>query len=370
MIALMRNRINALVFILSAITVGVYPGQAQKASDSVSTVKLAGLKFHVGSVLIHSRDLRPIEDSYPLGIELDFAWHKISQKAWESCMCYPKVGIALTHWDYDNPDVLGQGVTGLFYIEPVFNTNGWVNYSVRMGMGLSYQNKPYDPVDNPNNLSYSTYVAFPLQLGGSAHFRVQPRWLLHTTLVYNHFSNGGVKQPNKGINWPSVGVGMSYYLQDFEFKQRAAIDWRNNGPPQKRLDFTLFLSYEEPRENLFLFSPGLEIKWSRQFARLNAYTLGGEVMYDNGSGYVLDQLEDDATPVKAGLAIGHEFLLGKFLFSQQFGAYLSNPNTEHPAVYQRYGLVFRIDQRFCTGISLKAHGHVANFLDARVGISL
>ena len=333
-------------------------------------VKLIGLKFHVGSVLIHSREIRPIEDSYPLGVEFDIAWHKISQKAWESCMCYPKLGMALIYWDYDNPEVLGQGVTGLFYIEPVFNTRGWVNYSVRAGFGLSYQNKPHDPVENPDNLSYSTYLAFPLQLGGSAHFRIHPRWLLNTTLVYNHFSNGGVRQPNKGINWPSVGVGMAYYLEDFEFENRAEVDWRKNGPPQRRLDLTLFLSYEEPRDNLFLFSPGLEVKWSRQFARLNAYTLGGELMYDNGTGYVLEQIEDDTTPIKAGLAIGHEFLLGRFLFSQQFGAYLSNPNPEHPAVYQRYGLVYRISQRLSAGISLKAHGHVANFLDARVGISL
>ena len=57
------------------------------SQDTVQTpnaVKLAGLKFHVGSILIHSRELRPIEDSYPLGVELDLAWHKISQKAWES----------------------------------------------------------------------------------------------------------------------------------------------------------------------------------------------------------------------------------------------------------------------------------------------
>ena len=316
----MRLRVHKVFWVIGALMVFSPAGFAQEGGPFPNAVKLAGLKFHAGYVLIHSRDLRPIEDSYPMGLEVDFAWHKISQKAWESCMCYPKLGFALTYWDYDNKEVLGQGITGLFYIEPVFNTGGKVNYSIRAGLGLSYQNSPYDPVDNPNNLSYSTYLAFPLQLGGSAHFRLHPRWLLNTTLVYNHFSNGGVRQPNKGINWPSIGVGMAYYLQDFEFRKRAEVDWRKNGPPQKRLDLTFFLSYEEPRENLFLFSPGLEVKWSRQFARLNAYTAGGELMYDNGTGYFLDQEGDNASPIKAGLAVGHEFLLGKVLFSQPFGA--------------------------------------------------
>ncbi len=343
---------------------------SQNTSDSLNSVKLVGLKFHKGSVLIHSRELRPIKDSYPTGIELDLGWHKISQKAWESCMCYPKLGIALTYWGFDNKEVLGQGITGLFYIEPVFNTKGRVNYSIRAGLGLSYQNSPYDSLLNPNNLSYSTYLAFPLQLGGTVHFRINSRWLLNGSLMYNHFSNGGIRQPNKGINWPSVGVGLAYYLKEFEFKKRAVNNWRDIAPPQKRLDFTFFIAYEEPRDNLFLLSPGLEIKWSRQFARVNAYTLGGEVMYDNGTGYVLEQNEDEASPVKAGMAIGHEFLLGKFLFSQQFGVYLNNPNPMHSDLYQRYGLVFRINKTLNAGINLKAHGHVANFLDFRVGISL
>ncbi|MBT8298081.1 MAG: acyloxyacyl hydrolase [Maribacter sp.] len=343
---------------------------AQDSNDSLNSVKLVGLKFHLGSVLIHSKELRPIKDSYPTGVEFDLAWHKISQKAWESCMCYPKLGVALTSWGFDNKEVLGQGITGLFYIEPVFNTKGRVNYSVRAGLGLSYQNSPYDPVSNPDNQSYSTYIGFPLQLGGTVHFRIKNRWLLNGSLVYNHISNGGVSQPNKGINWPSLGVGMAYYLKEFEFKKRADNNWRDMGPPKKRFDFTFFMAYEEPRDNLFLLSPGLEIKWSRQFARLNAYTFGGEVMYDNGTGYLLEQLGDEGSSVKAGIAFGHEFLLGKFLFSQQFGVYLSNPNPMHTDVYQRYGLVYRINKNFNTGFSLKAHGHVANFLDLRVGISL
>ena len=345
-------------------------GHSQTATDSIKSVKLVGLKFHVGSVLIHSRELRPIKDSYPTGLEFDLAWHKLSQRAWESCMCYPKLEMALTYWGFDNKEVLGQGLTGMFYIEPVFNTQGRVNYSVRAALGLSYQNSPYDPVTNPDNLSYSTNIGFPLQLGGTVHFRIKSRWLLNGTLVYNHISNGGVKQPNKGINWPSIGVGMAYYLKEFEFKKRAINHWRDNGPPQKRWDFTFFLAYEEPDDNLFLFSPGLEVKWSRQFARVNAYTLGAEIMYDNGTGYVLEQEGDNSTPIKAGLAVGHEFLLGKFLFSQQFGVYLNNPNPMHADVYQRYGLVYRINNWLSTGINLKAHGHVANFLDLRLGVSL
>ena len=94
------------------------------------------------------------------------------------------------------------------------------------------------------------------------------------------------------------------------------------------------------------------------------------ILDDNGTGYVLEQEGKDDAPIKTGIALGHEFLLGKFLFSQQFGVYLNNPNPRHSDFYQRYGLVYRINKFFNAGINLKAHGHVANFLDFRLGVSL
>ncbi len=146
--------------------------QASSPSDTTKVVNEFGVKVHQGFVLIHSRELRPIQNSYPTGLEFDFAWHKISEKAWESCHCYPKTGIATSFWDYDNPNVLGYGITSMYYVEPVFGAYNAISFSIRAAFGLSFQTKPYHPESNPDNLSYSTYVAFPLQLGGSAHFRL------------------------------------------------------------------------------------------------------------------------------------------------------------------------------------------------------
>jgi hypothetical protein len=30
---------------------------------------------------------------------------------------------------------------------------------------------------------------------------------------YNHISNGGIKEPNKGLNYPTVAGGFHYYLE-------------------------------------------------------------------------------------------------------------------------------------------------------------
>ncbi len=347
----------------------IFVGMSLKASDTIPVSKLIGLKLHQGFVLVHSRHLRPIRNSYPTGLELDFALHYTRQKAWDACHCYPRLGVALSFWEYDNPDILGQGIISMFYLEPVFGAWRKASFSIRAAFGFSYQNKPFDEVTNPNNLSYSTYIAASLQLGANLHLRLNPKWQLEITAIYNHFSNGGIKLPNKGINWPTAAVGVTRYLNAPVFLDREKKDWRLDGAPANRWDVTTFLAFKEPKSKQFLFSPGIEIKYSHQVSRLSALTAGAEWMYDNGTRVAIENAGRDDSPQKGSVALGHEFLLGKFVFSQQFGFYLYKPYRVGDDVYQRYGLVYRFNDRFSGGINLKAHRHVADFIDFRMGYS-
>ncbi len=341
--------------------------RASSHSDSTKVVKQIGLKVHQGFVLIHSRELRSIRNSYPTGLEFDFAWHKISQKAWESCHCYPKTGIATSFWDYDNREVLGYGITSMFYIEPVFGARNAISFSIRAAFGLSYQTKPYHPENNPDNLSYSTFIAFPLQLGGSVHFRIKPKWYLDVTLVYNHFSNGGIKEPNKGINWPTAAIGVGHYLKRPEFKDRVKNNWRELQKPESRFDVTFFMAFKEPVSKLYMFSPGIELKYSRQVSRINALTGGTEIIADNFASYDMELAGIDESHIKWSFAVGNEFILGKFLFSQQIGVYVYNHYSPSDDIYHRWGLAYRIGRNLTAGINLKVHRHIADFIDFRIG---
>jgi hypothetical protein len=363
---LLKLRAGAM---LACLALCVFSFGQSLPDDSTASVRLLGMKGHYGFVIVHSRELVPVRHSNPRGLEVDLAWHKTSRKAWESCHCYPRLGAALTLWDYDQPSILGYGATGLFYVEPLFAPWRQFSFSVRAGMGLSFQTKPYDPVSNPFNLSYSTYVAVPLQLGGALHWRLAPQWMLDATLAYNHFSNGGIREPNKGINWPTAALGVARYFSPPAFIDRDKRDWREDHAPETRLDVAFFLGFKEPRSKLYLFSPGVEVKASRQVARLHALTLGGEFMYDNGRRFRIAQAGREEGPQAGGLAVGHEFLLGRFLFGQQIGAYVYKPYRVGDDLYQRYSLMFRASQRLSAGASLKAHRHVADFGDFRIAVS-
>jgi hypothetical protein len=70
------------------------------------------------------------------------------------------------------------------------------------------------------------------------------------------------------------------------------------------------------------------------------------------------------------MLVGLDLLFGRFSFIYQWGFYYYEPYPARNRAYQRYGLNFRFYDRFYLGINIKAHGHVADLMDARLGIIL
>ena len=94
-----------------------------------------------------------------------------------------------------------------------------------------------------------------------------------------------------------------------------------------------------------------------------------EYLEDNFQKYQFEKSDSLGEWRKVGVALGHEFLLGKLIFSQQLGYYLYNPDWDGDILYQRWGLVYYFTDYFAFGINLKAHRNVADFVDFRVTYS-
>ena len=339
-------------------------------TDTSTNSKLIGVRGHYGFVLIHSRDLRPIEDSSPWGIEIDFGWHLTSRKAWDYCNCYPRAGLSFVFWDFDNRRVLGHGLTLTGYLEPVYFNQKRFNLSFRTAMGVSYESRPYHPETNPDNLSYSTRFAFPVTLNLGFNYKISPYWNVRLAANYNHISNGGIKLPNKGVNYPTASLGMDYTFKPFDF---AARHKTRKPPPEKRnryeLTYLMTASNNLTTPNKQFVIWGIAFKFSRHIGRSSALSIGSEFVSDYSQ---KDRIEKSHLPnrdhKRAAILAGHEFWLGRFVFSQQIGVYYYDKIGEHDPVYHRWGLLFHFTDQFFMGFGLKAHRHVADFLDGKIGV--
>lgn len=331
-----------------------------------------GVRPHYGFIIIHSQDILPVKDSHPFGFGIDLSWHYNSKKAFDRCLCFPRLGISTTFWNYDSPEILGNGVNTIFFIEPFFGINNKVSFSFRAGTGLAYASLPYDPVENPENLSYSTRFSFALQVAAGLNVWLSDKMMMNASVNYNHISNGGMKDPNKGINYPTFSLGFDYYIRNAPFTPFPQSDWRKNDGQQTKFFISSFATKRElevDNEQKTFPAAGLNFRVSHQVSRINALGGGVEVMGDWSNREKIEQEGKNESHYMAGLFVGNDFLLGRFVFGQQFGVYVFNPYGGTPDLYQRYFLDLLVTKMLTTGVGLKAHGHVADFLDFRVGVS-
>lgn len=328
-----------------------------------------GWRYQMGKTIPHTSGVQNLKNRYPLGLELNYNWLLNNEEKNNLYRGFPKLGASVSYWDLDDADKLGYSVTGLITLETYYGLQNKFSFSYKCGFGLSYQNTPYNPLDNPDNLAFSTSVAFPLLLGVGTNLWLTKRMLVNLNLNFNHISNGGLKKPNLGLNWVSVGIGIDHYFEVPALQKRVINDWRELGDPKNRLDLNVYSGFKELALGDYYLIPGLELKGSHQFGRINAITLGLEYVFDRAmsSNYRMESEIDNYN--KLSSAIGHEFLLGRFIFSQQFGIYIYNPYHMNSDTYQRFGLVYFITPHLKAGLNLKTYQEKAQFIDARIGYS-
>jgi hypothetical protein len=328
-----------------------------------------GLGLQHGFIFAHSPRVENTKGSNPTGIELTLSWQRNDPLIWNLCNCYPRKGFLFSYYDYDNK-VLGKGITAAYFLEPVYKLGRNTFFSFRGSAGLSYLTRPYDSIRYPNNRSYSTKINTYLLVGIGVWIRLNDHWWLNPTLNYNHESNGGMKQPNAGINWPTAGITVSYQRDSREYysgRRTTEKFWRNN---PLRWDIGLFGTVKralDPQGNsLRLPLVGLTFQGGKQVGRINVLTVGAEFFMDRALRHQLKQDSISASHLKAGILAGHEFVLGKFLFSQRLGLYVFDQTPDFDQLYHRWGLLYRINNKIGIGLNLSAHRHIADFSDLKI----
>ena len=324
-----------------------------------------GAGYQRGFILAHSEAVQNTKGSNPTGVELILSWKRNDPAVWDLCNCYPRKGLLLTYHEYDNA-ILGQGLSAAYFLEPTYRLSKNLFFAFKAASGLSYLTNPFDSIKNPANQSYSTDLSVYLTVGLGLWFQLNPHWWINSSINYQHISNGGLRQPNKGINWPTAGFALSYQKATRPFYTGARMKEKFWKEYSLRWDAGVFaiarrvLDANGNSSRLPLV--GFNVQTSKQIGRINAITLGFEIYRDEVLRIQLKRDSLQASSVKAGILFGHEFLLGKFLFSQRLGLYVFDQTPYYDQLYHRWGLQYRINRQFGVGFSLQAHRHVAGRL--------
>ncbi len=318
------------------------------------------VKPQYGFIIPHAPAIRDISSTNPFGLEVETGWHLLKKKDWQRCNCYSRAGLSLLYSNYNNPDVLGSSINLLAFGEPFFNYNGFMLTSIRMGAGLSYLTRVYDKQTNPENKFFSSPLSFLVHIDLNALKYLDDHWFLHAYFKYNHISNGGSALPNKGMNFPTYGIGLGYSFQPVNFPDREKIKLEK--PTPLILSGHLFGTMEPDGSDDGFWGRrpaiGLLIKGRKEISRINALNAAVELSANYAEKKRREQGVNPPDHRQVSFLIGHDFIFGNFIFSQYWGTYIFAP-LYWQDFYQRYSLSYELMEDLRVGVTLKVHAQVA-----------
>lgn len=337
---------------------------ATTVSAQDSTSVFVALSSSSGFIIPHRPPLQRFAEVNPWGLQAEVSRLRTTSKAWSACQCYSQNGLVFSYFNFVSPEI-GYSVSLAAFVEPKLIARKRYQLGLRAGAGTTYLSAIFNEQTNPDNLFFSTSLAGLLFVQLNNQVRIVENWKLRVSAAYYHISNGGFRQPNLGMNFPTISLGLEHTLKDVVVPIRAKDKRFDNTVGVYTSVFYNSRDTEDGSQNRFP-AIGLQIGFMKPIARMNALGLALEGSYDRS---LLERSRTNATitdPRILSLLAKHHLLFGNFDLSQALGTYLFERYRPEAQVFQRYGLDYRITPTLRLGFSLKTHGFVAEQMDVRV----
>lgn len=320
-------------------------------------VQRVSAEVQYGFIIAHAADLKPVSNHYPVSFIVNWQAMKTTQESWQVSNSFHYLGLQLAYVDFGDPKVLGKAFALIGTFEPLLWRTNNLALTLRTGLGLSYLTKTHHAENNPLNNFFSTPFSFLLYVSPAIEYQLSPQLSGRLSFNYNHISNGGQKQPNRGMNFPQAGIGLNYYLQKVQ-----PLPAYERKTPDKNWRFDMETGITSNKTN-----SGNERKpvislsgWaSKPIGALNA--LGTGLEFSN------DWSGPKGATISLAPFVSHHFLLGRMDFSQRMAVLIHKPSYNPHRFYQRYVLYYKTSRPLMIGCSLKAYGHIADEMDIRLG---
>jgi hypothetical protein len=281
---------------------------------------------------------------------------------------FPETGISLQYWIMDPHKRLGNQLGLVFYLHKHLIRKGKFSMLYRISIGPGYVEKRFNLYTNNENNLISSRMNFVLNGRFLIKYRISPEISFQAGLGIVHFSNGGLKMPNQGINIPSVHIGTAYHFRETVQKVYPR-------PAKLKRHLLLQADFAGGSKNDYPIGSGrypvstLELRTVQVLNYKSSLTFGPDLFYDGSLRIHKDSLhlEGRKDYLKAGIAFGHDLNFGRFAMVTQIGYMYFDPAKLLSPVYQRYGLRFYLTENLSAMVAMKAHLGRADFVEWSLG---
>ena len=217
----MKQRLNYFKYLLFIglhffVIRNIY-GAGEKQGDSVviTSPLSVGLNYQYGFTLNHNAAMAALNTRHFSTYEISLQHQTVGKSFWEQKCGYPAYGVTFMYSELANPKYLGR-MLGLYpYLDvPLFSWKQKHKISFVVGLGLAYGTKPYDRFENYKNITYASHFNVLARFGLKGNVRIFSKTDLSGGVNFTHASNGTTKEPNFGLNTPTLFLGLNYQINN------------------------------------------------------------------------------------------------------------------------------------------------------------
>lgn len=290
---------------------------------------------------------------------------------------YPIYGIGLYASTFRKAEIGTPTALYGFFSAPIAagRFKRW-DFNYRISLGLASNFEPYDEENNPLNILLGSHRNVFIDLGVLANYRIGNHLQVGAGLSFHHFSNGSIRQPNKGINLLPLSLAMTYipYWQTPDFTKRELPELDEKG--QVHLHYAFGIKQFEPRNRKRYFKSTVGIYWSYAVGYKWRLGVGGDLFYSD-SGNQPEIAGDALNKIKSMFSGGPAFYVDHVLTKRLYlngnaGVYVHRNkfNGEIKPVFLRIGTRYKVWKNAYAGVSIKAHAGKADFVEWTMGYTI
>ena len=328
-----------------------------------------GVRGSYGFLWPHRQDLWVLVEKHAIGIEL-FAEKKVNgDKPWHQYYKGPSYGVGLLYANFANPEKIGTVVRVLPYLYLPFSNNGKSSFGMRLGWGVGYVAKPYDRRENTQQIAIGSSLNMAVLFMAEYH-RTFGRNTLMAGIGIDHWSNGSYKQPNLGINYLALNIGVSRALGPVEPYVHRPDSSCYKCPKHT---YTVVFGFgvnevERPYSGQYTaYSIAAQRQW--RVSRKTALAAGVDI-FNKGSLAFYDESSEGRPRIEytqVGLHGEYALVLGNNELYFNMGVYVYTPVPEDSKVFHRVGYRYKAGKHLLLNFSLKSHYAVADHVEIGIG---
>ena len=340
---------------------------------------------HLGVVIKHSPELTFDVKGASVGAELNFKFQTFGKNEWEEWRNFPKFGVTAFWMRFGNESILGHAfaITPNLTI-PLFDKKKWSGH-FQIGTGIGYMTKKYDVVNNPKNNAIGSNITAAMLMRFYATRSINSDWKFNLGISLSHFSNGGSRLPNFGLNIPALMCGVSYtpralQKEDYIFHKKSKKSLRKFGIDiHSGYGLVQRFAIGGPRFPVYFVAVG----GNYYLNRVNRLVSGFEYEQNKAvyffalhTGHSMTRNDAWRKASRLSFFVGDEFLFGRWSMNLQVGIYFGKFSFLRSGdFYTKFSTRFYLPnkgflkQKIFLSFSLKTHLSVADYFGFGGGVN-